>query len=91
MRDVMMISIPTKTSFKDLEEYIKDFNTKCEVQATYNFKDRILELVHKKDRCIIACNTILDAMIILQGVFVGIFKYNDTQIDLRGLKHESKS
>lgn len=91
MRNVMMISIPTKTSFKDLEEYIKDFNNKCEVQAEYNFKDRILELSFKKERCIVACNTILDAMILLQGVFVGIFKFNDTCVDLRGLKHESKS
>lgn len=91
MKDVMMISIPQKTTFKDLEEYIKEFNFKCEVQATYNFKDRILELEYDKERCIIACNNVLDAMIILQGVFIGIFKYNDTIIDLRGVKHEGKN
>lgn len=93
-KTLQMIVLPRRTDKKNVFEFIDEIKRCCNLDITYEIKDKILNIKNDKVEYIIYVENPVDAMNFLTGFRGGIADFSDSFMSIApmvGDKNESKN
>lgn len=92
-KTVVIGFLPTKSTYKELKDYIDEINHSSDLDVTYSYKDKVLDIKSKKQEYILYAKEYVDVINFLYGLKSGMLDFSDVYMRLTpvGGKNESKN
>ena len=92
-KTLVMGFLPTKSTYKELLGYIDEINHSSDLDVTYSYEDKILNIKSKNQEYILYAKEYVDVVNFLFGLKSGMLDFSDVYMRLTpvGGKNESKN
>lgn len=92
-KTLVMSILPNKTTYKELKSYIEEINNSSDLNVTYSYEDKVLNIKSKKQEYILYAKEYVDVINFLYGLKSGMLDFADVYMRLTpvGGKNESKN